>query len=208
MKFEPIAFNGQQAMNELDDLVSALGPVKSAFESLKIAYFVGGSVASSYHGATRSTMDVDLVAQISQPNIDPFLAQISKDYYASKPAMQDAIDRKSCFNLIHHTTSFKVDIFVSRGRLFDVNSMARAQPGEIGLESKLLVPLASPEDTIVSKLEWYRLGDEASQRQWEDVTRVLKLLGDQVDTDYINDAAKEVGVSDLWKRLRLKVTGA
>lgn len=204
-KSEPIAFNGRQPMSELDDLVSALRPVKFALESLEIAYFIGGSVASSWHGATRSTMDVDLVAQLSQKHIDPFLAKLSYEFYASKPAMVDAVERKSCFNLIHLATSFKVDIFVSQDRPFDVDSMARAQAGEIGLESKLLVPFASPEDIIVSKLEWYRLGNEASQRQWDDVTRVLQLLGDQVDSDYLNRAAESLQVEDLWNRLRREV---
>lgn len=188
-------------MNLIDDLTLAVGPVKKAFESLEIRYFVGGSVASSYHGATRSTMDVDLVAEIDSTQVGQFVSLIGSDFYASEVAIQDAVERKSCFNLIHNSTSFKVDIFVSRRRPFDLDSMARAVNGELGLENKIEIPIASPEDVIVSKLEWYRLGNESSERQWDDIRRVLRLLGAATDQDYVANAAEAVGVVDLWKKL-------
>jgi len=58
--------------------------------------------------------------------------------------------------------------------------------------------VASAEDIVVSKLEWFRLGEETSERQWEDVSRVLRLLGDAVDSKYLSSAAVKVGVLDLW----------
>ena len=189
-------------MNEIDDLIAALRPVKVSFESLDIRYFVGGSVASSFHGATRSTMAVDLVAKMSPPHVTPLLAKISDEFYASELAIRDAIERKGCFNLIHHATSFKVDVFVCKGRPFDNASMTRSVKGEIGLTSKIVVPFATPEDTIISKLEWYRLGNEVSQRQWDDITRVMRILGAKIDADYLKATADEVGVADLMERLR------
>jgi hypothetical protein len=41
-------------------------PVIAAFNRLQVAYYVGGSVASSYHGAVRSTMDIDIVSDLSK----------------------------------------------------------------------------------------------------------------------------------------------
>lgn len=52
-------------MSDYDDLVAALSPVSAALTSIGIRHYVGGSVASSFHGASRSTMDVDLVADMS-----------------------------------------------------------------------------------------------------------------------------------------------
>jgi len=118
--------------DELDDLVAALGPVKTAFEKLGIRYFVGGSVASSWHGATRSTMDVDLVAELSLEKVTKFIGLIGKDFYASEAAVRDAIERISYFNLIHNATSFKVDMFVNRNRPFDQDSFTRVEQGGIG----------------------------------------------------------------------------
>ena len=49
---------------ETDDLIAALSPVVAAFNDLKIPHYVGGSIASSIHGAIRSTMDIDLVCEM------------------------------------------------------------------------------------------------------------------------------------------------
>ena len=59
----------------------------------------------------------------------------------------------------------------------------------------------SSEDAIISKLEWYRKTNETSERQWDDVTRLMKLLGDAADTQYLRASAESVGVQDLLERL-------
>ena len=185
-----------------DDLVAALGPVASVFDSLGIRYFIGGSVATSFHGASRSTMDVDVVAELNATDIEPLLEALGDKYYTSAAAAIEAVNRTSCFNLIHLATSFKVDVFVSRKRPFDIDSMSRAKPGTFGNGDGITVPVASAEDAIVAKLEWYRLTDETSEKQWLDVTRVLDLLGEKADWDYMEAAANSTGVEDLLQRLR------
>lgn len=188
-------------MNDSDDLLDALKPVVSAFQRLQIPHYVGGSIASSFHGATRSTMDVDLVAELSEDQVASFVASFGDDFYISEPAVRDAVRRQSCFNLIHLPSSFKVDIFVSRKRPFDEDAMRRASLQRLGESNTIEVPIASAEDTIISKLEWFRLTNETSERQWEDVSRLLKLLGETVDRAYLHRAADSVGVDDLLERL-------
>ena len=188
-------------MSELDDLVAALAPVVAAFRQLKIRHYVGGSVASSFHGAARSTMDVDLVCEFAADQIEAFVACFDADFYVSESAIRDAVHRKSCFNLIHLPTSFKVDVFVSRQRPFDLESMRRATPECLGRNRTVEVPIATAEDAIISKLEWYRKTNETSERQWDDVSRLITLLGNTADLDYLRTAAESVGVSNLLKRL-------
>jgi hypothetical protein len=134
-------------------------------------------------------------------SLAPFIAHLDASYYISEVAIRSAIRRQSCFNLIHLPTSFKVDVFVSRGRPFDHESMCRAKIERIGESRTVDVPIASVEDSIVSKLEWYRLTDETSERQWDDVSRLIRLLGEKADRDYLRHAASSVGVSDLLERL-------
>ena len=188
-------------MSELDDLVAALAPVVVAFRQLEVRHYVGGSVASSFHGAARSTMDVDLVCEFAADQIEAFVACFDTDYYVSESAIRQAVRRKSCFNLIHLPTSFKVDVFVSRQRPFDLESMRRATPECLGQNRTVEVPIATAEDAIISKLEWYRKTDETSERQWDDVSRLITLLGDTVDLIYLRSAAESVGVSELLERL-------
>ena len=188
-------------MTESDDLIDALAPVVAAFRKLGVRHYVGGSIASSFHGAARSTMDVDLVAELHEEQVSAFVRCFGDDFYLSETAIRDAVRRKECFNLIHLPSSFKIDIFVSRERPFDKDSMNRATLEELGDSVKVEVPIATAEDTIISKLEWFRHTNETSERQWNDVARVLKLLGDQADIPYLRSAAKSVGVEDLLDRL-------
>ena len=193
--------NGATELSDTDDLVDALAPVVVAFRTLNVRHFVGGSVASSFHGATRSTMDVDVVCDLTEEKVSAFVASFDHDFYVSETAVRDAVLRKSCFNLIHLPSSFKVDVFVSRGRPFDNEAMRRATAQRLGESHTVEIPIASPEDSILSKLEWYRLTDETSERQWEDVSRLVRLIGDELHLDYLNRAAKSLGVADLLMRL-------
>ena len=190
-------------MSDTDDLVDALAPVVVALRTLGVRHYVGGSVASSFHGAIRTTMDVDVVCELTEKDIARFVELFNRDFYISEQAIRYAVREKSCFNLIHMPTSFKIDVFVSRGRAFDVACMRRASTQRLGDNRTIDVPIASAEDSIVSKLEWYRLTNETSERQWDDVSRLIRLLGDEADVVYLRQAADSVGVLDLLERLLL-----
>ncbi len=146
-------------------------------------------------------MDVDLVCELTEEQIPSFVKQFGNEYYVSESAIREAVERKSCFNLIHMPTSFKVDVFVSRGRPFDVNSMERAKTHLLGQDHTVEVAIATAEDSIISKLEWYRKTNETSERQWDDVTRLITLMGSTADEAYLRNAAESVGVEDLLSRL-------
>ena len=188
-------------------LVEALEPVARILQSLNIGFFVAGSVASSFHGAARSTMDVDVVANLQPAKIQPFVSRLdSEEYYVSQAAVEDAVKRSSCFNVIHLASSFKVDVFILKNRDFDKSSMARALYGKVDVGSGFEVPIASAEDTILSKLEWYRMGNEVSERQWDDVVRVMKILGQNADQEYLMRYAAQLGVADLLTKLIRELT--
>jgi hypothetical protein len=55
----------------------------------------------------------------------------------------------------------------------------------------------SAEDSILSKLEWYRLGGEVSDRQWRDVIEMMEAQGERLDRPYLSKWARELQVSDL-----------
>lgn len=188
-------------MSEVDDLVAALMPVAAAFDRLGVRHYIGGSVASTMHGAIRSTMDVDVVCDLQADQVDAFLSAFGGDFYVSEAAARQAVKKRSCFNLIHLPTAYKVDVFVSRGRPFDVAAMERAVPLPLAAGQNTTVPVATAEDSIVAKLEWFRLGDESSERQWHDVSRLVALHGDALDIAHMRRMADSVGVADLLDRL-------
>lgn len=193
-------------MSEADDILAALAPVVAAFDGLGVRHYIGGSVASTMHGAIRSTMDVDVICDLRADQVEAFLVAFGADVYVSQAAVRQAVEKRSCFNVIHLPTAYKVDVFVSRGRPFDVAAMERAIPLPLAAGRETTVPVATPEDSIVAKLEWFRLGDETSERQWQDVSRLVALHGDVLDLAYMRRMAESVAVADLLDRL-LRSTG-
>ena len=117
-------------------------------------------------------------------------------------AIRQAISHRSCFNLINFGTSLKAGIFISCGRPFDRACMLRAKRARIGDENGTIeVPIATVADTIISKLELYRLTDEPSERQWADASRLILLVGSVLDTGYLRDSETILGASNLQDRL-------
>ena len=184
-------------------LFAALKPVIEAFEGLSVAYYLGGSVASSFYGVARTTLDADLVADLEAGHAPPLIARLGDEYYASQEAISDAIARKSCFNVIHLTTMFKVDVFVAKPGLYDRQALARRRSAAVflgGVAEDFMI--ASPEDVILSKLQWFRLGQQVSERQWQDVLGVLRVQGPRLDEAYLLKWARELGIGDLLARAR------
>jgi hypothetical protein len=115
--------------------------------------------------------------------------------------VRDAVKRQSCFNLIHLETMFKVDIFIPKTRNYDRSAISRIRMDTLGFgDSELDSYVASPEDVILNKLEWFRKSDEVAQRQWDDVIGVLKIQEKNLDFDYLQKWAEELNVSDLLHR--------
>jgi len=174
--------------------------VTQTLERLGILYAVGGSLASSLHGVMRSTLDVDIVADMRLEHIGPLVTALSKDFYADDEMMRDAIEHHSSFNLIHYETAFKVDIFIQKLRAFDKMQLERRRAAVITTDPEQSIYVTSPEDVILAKLEWYRMGGEVSDRQWRDILGVLKTRAGELDFDYLRKWAKELKVSDLLER--------
>jgi hypothetical protein len=182
------------------DLFAALRPVVAALEALGIRYFVGGSVASSAHGLARASLDVDVVADLDRAHIEPFLESVQDAYYVDADRVRAAVEARRSFNLIHLETMFKVDIFVSKRRPYDREALARARAEPLDERTvDVRTFVASPEDTVLAKLEWFRAGGEVSDRQWADVIGVLKTIRER-DEPYLRRWAAELGVADLLER--------
>ncbi len=180
------------------DLVAALRPVLAAFTDLGVRHFVGGSVASSAHGVARASLDVDVVAELEPGHVSRLVAALQNAYYIDDTRVREAVDARRSFNLIHLATMFKVDVFVSQQRPFDASSFARARPETLGQgPDEQAVPLASAEDVLLAKLEWFRRGGETSERQWEDVKGLVRVGKDALDLGYLRHWATLMGVADL-----------
>ncbi len=188
------------------NMASQAGAFKRVLEVLdrhEIPYAVVGSVASSIYGIPRTTRDVDLIVDLSPDRIAEFASELQAEFYADPDAMKEAIQHGRSFNLIHLTSSFRIDIFPLQHDEYSRVAFTRrrfAATKSLGGEP-VECALASPEDTILGKLRSYRAGGETSDVQWNDLRDIRMTSGDILDLEYLRHWAQRLGVSDLLERL-------
>jgi len=78
--------------------------------------------------------------------------------------------------------------------------MARRSPYVLSTDPEQSAYVASPEDTILAKLEWFRIGGEVSDRQWRDILGVMKVQAGKLDLEYLLRGARLLKVADLLEK--------
>jgi hypothetical protein len=187
-------------MDRGSELLFALSLVTRAFDELAIDYAVGGSVASSIFGEPRQTIDADIIARMLGKHCEPLVSRLGSEFYADQVSILSAVQAQGSFNLIHLETMAKIDVFVRWRDPFGQSQMERRKIKAIAAPGGYEFYFASPEDTVLAKLEWFRKGGEVSDRQWRDLLGVLKVQQATLDRDYLKEWAEKLGVSDLLRR--------
>lgn len=175
--------------------------VAGAFDKLGVRYLVGGSLASSVYGIPRATQDVDLVADLPSTLVDEFCSLLQDAFYIDGDMIREAIQRKASFNIVHLGTMFKADVFIMKGDSWSREEMSRVREEEIESLGRS-IRFASPEDVLLHKLIWYKLGNEISDRQWGDILGVIRIQGDLLDQEYLDRWADILDISSLLRRAR------
>jgi hypothetical protein len=188
------------------DAIEVTLRVTRALEELGVPYFIGGSLASTLYGMVRTTQDADIIADLASEHTPLLVEALQSDFYLDDEMIADAIAQRSSFNIIHRQSMFKVDVFVPRLRHFIKMQFSRAKREMLTSDPGMTANVASPEDTLLAKLEWYRLGGEVSERQWRDVLGVLKVQAGALDLAYLLQMAAELRIEDLLAQA-LKAAG-
>jgi hypothetical protein len=177
-----------------------LAQVVQLLETAGIPFMVAGSHASSYHGQPRSTNDVDLVIDPTAEQLESFLTLLGQGYYVSPEAAREALRRRSLFNIIDLAGGWKADLIIRKDRPFSIEEFRRRQVGT--LHGRPL-SIATPEDVILSKLEWDRL--TPSERQVQDAWHVALVQGARLDRAYLRQWAPLLGLAEKLEELLRKV---
>jgi hypothetical protein len=174
-----------------------IGRVTQLLEAAGIPFMVAGSFASTAHGLPRTTQDLDLI--IDPPSAAEFEALLAStpadQYYVDADTARDALRRRSMFNLIDLASGWKIDLILRKDRPFSRDEFARRMKMTI---LGVSVFVASPEDTIVAKLEWSKQSG-GSERQRRDVAGVLANAGEALDRVYIERWVRDLDLDDEWK---------
>lgn len=187
----------------MSTLAEAFARLLEVLDRMEIPYAVGGSVASSAHGIPRTTLDIDLVVDLKPGQIDNFAAELQQEFYADAAMIREAFGAGRAANLIHLGTAWKFDLFPLRKDEYSRTEFARRSFREIRPDGGEAVEcaVASAEDTVLRKLEWYRAGGETSERQWNDLRGICRAASGQLDVGYLRRWAGHLKVEDLLETL-------
>ena len=164
-----------------------------------------GSLAAAYYATPRATQDIDLVVEARPTQLKALTDLLSSvGFYVSSAAAKEASIHEGQFNAIDPETGWKVDFIVRKSRPFSASEFERRTPQTaLGLE----LFMATPEDLVIAKLEWAKMG--ASELQLRDVRAILKAAVREFDWSYVERWIGELGLEDQWQAVRPnKIPGA
>ncbi len=169
-----------------------------ALQELGISYLIGGSLASSAYGEPRLTNDIDLVADLQPRHVPGLMAKFQmEEFHLDEEAVNGAIARKGQFNIIHPSSGYKVDVFVARRDAFSQSQFARRNT--LRLPDGDDAYFASPEDVILNKMIYWRMGQ--SERQLNDILGMLRVQGERLDRAYIQSWAIRLDLAEAWEMI-------
>lgn len=161
-------------------MLELLQKITNQLEQYQIPYMISGSVAMIAYTTPRTTRDIDIVIELGITDIGYLMEIFQKNSYIHRPSIEDAIQKKSIFNVIDFETGYKIDFVVRKNtpyRIVEFERKIRTQA--FGFEMNIV----TIEDLIISKLIWIQ--DLQSDRQMEDIRNLWQSL--LVDKAYVLD---------------------
>lgn len=180
-------------MIEQNEMVATLVDVSERLNRLGIDYMVTGSFAMATYVPARTTIDIDMVLEITAADAQRFEREFAGDYYVTSSSIRRAAERESMFNIISNSTFVKVDCIVRKRNAFEIDKFDRRQRSKIGSTKFWVI---CKEDLILSKLSW--AANSHSERQFEDIQRLLESGADQ---EFLRGMISELHLADVWKAL-------
>lgn len=172
--------------------------VVQVLNELNISYMLVGSVASSFYGEPRSTHDIDFVMAILPPDVERLAESFEKPgYYLSEEAIREAVARGNPFNLIDSHTGSKADFWPLKSDPYHQTCFNRRKKQKI-FENDTYI--ATPEDLILTKLEWYKLSG-GSEVQFKDALGIYEVQRENLDLDYIYKWSERLEIKNLVDKL-------
>ncbi len=166
-------------------------------EEAELNYMATGAVGSMLYGVPRFTHDLDLVLDLPTDKISAITTAFSlSDFYCPPDEVlkiESHRPQRGHFNLIHHETGYKADVYIHRSDQLQAWGLAHKK--RINLSERKGIWVAPPEYVIVRKLEYYR--EAGSEKHLRDVEGMLEVSGDIIDRNVVQ---QWVDRRQLWKQ--------
>jgi len=180
----------------VSDELDVLKSVTAQLDKAGIPYMVTGSMAGNFYAVPRMTRDIDLVIELSERDVDRVTRLFRQEYYIDRDMVQRAVRDHAMFNMIHTALVVKVDCVVRKETEYRREEFARRRAVSVAGQRVFIV---SPEDLILSKLDWAK--ESRSQIQLDDVRNLLRSV-QGLDTEYLHRWIERLGLATLYQEVR------
>ena len=183
----------------MSTFVRVLADLAERFEANNFEYMLVGSFATGLYGEPRLTHDLDIVLDVLASDVNTFVTAFSGDDYYIPPQedITKAIQSHSQFNLLHHETGIKIDLILRKESTFAKHEFKRKQ--RVELDETTICFVASPEDVIIKKLEFYQLG--GSEKHLKDVRGILANQKLDMYREYLEKWVAQLGLLNGWNEV-------
>lgn len=181
------------------DQEQLLKEISRFLEKRKIPYMLTGAWNVIYFGRPRASHDIDFIVEIQEKDAEKIAGAFKKeffDYILQEDFIKEQIIKKGCFNIYHSGTGLKVDFWLLKDEEFDKTRFKRR------LHIKLLgqkMCLATPEDTILQKLRWYKKA--RIEKHLVDAAFVFAMQKNKLDFKYLKKWVKELKIEKYFQEL-------
>ncbi|MDZ4198327.1 MAG: hypothetical protein U1E27_03485 [Kiritimatiellia bacterium] len=172
-------------------------------EQIGVNYMATGSVASMLYGLPRFTHDLDLVMDLPPSQIQGMTEAFPlTEFYCPPPEVlkiESGRSRRGHFNIIHHSTGFKADVYLHGSDELQAWGLSKKQ--RVDLSDGNGIWTAPPEYVIVRKLEYYREGH--SEKHLLDIRGMLEISRDLIDDARIQTWVERLDLQAQWKAAQI-----
>lgn len=173
----------------------------------EVQYVIGGSLASSAWGQERTTRDADLAVLLDEKQLKILDTLIAWPYIMDTDSIQASLAQPKEFSsgqILNGETLDKVDLFLLTDSPYTQARLANRRYIEVAPGVSL--PFSSPEDTVITKLRWFVLGNKVSDRQWNDIVQILEMQSGKLDESYLIEWATHFSVLELLREAKNQVS--
>ena len=153
----------------MDEQLEFVKEIARRLDGAGISYMLTGSLAMAAYAVPRMTRDIDLVVEVYPKDVKRLTALFSDDCYIDEDTVQDAVSRRTMFNIIHNIWVIKADFIIRKDDPYREAEFSRRHHVEV---DGTKVAIVAPEDLILSKLVWAK--ESQSELQHRDVVELVK----------------------------------
>jgi hypothetical protein len=161
-------------------------------EGSGIDYMLVGSMAGNYWGVPRSTHDIDFVIEYEAEHVSKLVRAFQDDFFIQETSVRSGLRPPHQFNALDNRSALKVDFFRVAGDAYEFERFRRRRRVTLFDQPAWI---AAPEDVLLHKLRWHKISP--TDRQLTDARGIFLVSRDDLDRDYMDHWAEQIGVTEL-----------